>query len=87
MKLAHNAQSIEEVREDLMLYISLDQDVTSFADMNIEDILEQVNMILISQETPFEDVEAISTYLVMPEQKPEAYKPKGRISHVTNYYN
>lgn len=87
MKIANNVQTIEEVREDLLLYISVDQDVTNFAASSIDDILERVGVMLISQETPFVDVDAISTYLVMPAEKKEPYKPKGRISHVTNYYN
>lgn len=87
MKLANNSQSIEDVREDLLLYISLDEDVTSFAGLSIDDILAKVNMIIQSQEQPFQDGDAISNYLVTPIEKEQPYKPAGRINHVSNYYN
>ena len=87
MKIGNNNRTIEEVREDLLLYLSLDQDVTTFSDKSFDDILEAANVVLISQETPFEDESPIADYLVVPTEKKEAYKPAGRIAHVSNYYN
>lgn len=85
MQLSFNSQDINEVREDLLLYISLEHDEALFTDKTLEDLLVHSNIKLESSEYPFEVESPIAEYLVKPIEVKPAYKPVGRIAHVSNY--
>jgi hypothetical protein len=87
MKLANNSQNIEEVREDLLIYLSLEQDETVFTNKTLEDMLVEANIRLDSSDIPFDAESPIAEYFVIPLEMKPAYKPTGRIAHVSNYYN
>jgi hypothetical protein len=87
MKLANNSQNIEEVREDLLIYLSLEQDETVFTNKTLEDMLVEANIRLDSSDIPFDEESPIAEYLVIPLEEKPAYKPTGRVAHVSNYYN
>lgn len=87
MKLAHNSQTVEDVREDLILYLSMEQDEALFTNKTLEDMMKDANIMLDSSDKPFEVDSAITEYLVKPMEPRSVYKPSGRIAHVSNYYN
>ena len=87
MKLSHNCQNINEVREDLLLYLSLEQDEALFTDKSLEELLVQANIKLESSEFPFAAESPIAAYFITPIEAKPAYKPSGRIAHISNYMN
>lgn len=87
MKTSFNSQDINEVREDLLLYISLEQDEATFSDKSLDELLLDANIKLDSSGFPFEAESPIAEYLVTPVEVKPVYKPAGRIAHVSNYYN
>lgn len=87
MSLSNNSNNIEDVREDILLYLSIEQDIFTLGNGSLDEILAAANLKLESSHKPFELDTPISEYLVSDVTNKEVYKPVGRIAHVSNYFH
>lgn len=87
MALSYNATTIEEVREDIVTFISLDEEVVGLTEPELAAKIEAAPIRVEQSEVMFEPYEkaTIEEYLVLAEPEAKRYIPSGRIAHVSNY--
>lgn len=90
MALSYNSTTIDEVREDVLLFISVDEDISAKGNTNLSDLLVEANLTIEESVTPFPDCEnpkheCFNGAMVTTVKPNEKYIPKGRVSHVSTY--
>jgi len=81
LKLSYNSTSIDDVRESILIYISLDKDIINFTETNIAVLLVEANLSLAESNVPFDELPvAFNNGYVPHALQKERYVPKGRIS-------
>jgi len=88
MKLTHNETDMKTVIEDVLLYASIDKPEAAHQLEDFPKLLDECHIKVESSPEPFvyED-QVLATYHITAPEKPEPYKPKGRVysSNMLNY--